>query len=201
MGAHEYGCFDCPLPGNCVRGFDDEFDCAMCDLSSRVDDDNVCVYDGVNISLPIPSERELQQVIGDFLDQSTSPNDPIFMFHHVNLDRYLMEWQLNNYEQKVAYYNYPRDGYAEGINLDDVMAPDVPFTSLLFGVDSIGDGPYTVREIWDGTSIVDAVYTYDTVLDLIHRSDDEGDSDESGVVSMYLYVNSLFVSVFFLLFR
>ena len=65
--------------------------------------------------------------------------------------------------------------------------PLVLFTTLLFGVDGIGDGPYTVRDIWDGTSIVDAVYVYDTVLDLIHRSDDEGDSDESGVSNPTLY--------------
>merc|ERR1712154_401186 len=155
---------------------------------------NECLFDELNITLSIGAEREDQQMIGDFVDQSTSPNDPIFMFHHVNMDRYLMEWQLRHYDDS-PYYKYPTSGYQTGLNLDDVVSPEAPFTKLLFAKDSIGDGPYTIRDIWDGTNIVDAVYTYDTVLDLIQKTEE----DESGCPSKNYYYYSMILLLSFLL--
>jgi len=184
--AQLYGCFDCPSIGDCDQGFDDDFvrfECAMCDLSEQVNDENECLFDELNITLSIGAEREDQQMIGDFVDQSTSPNDPIFMFHHVNMDRYLMEWQLRHYDES-PYYKYPTNGFQTGVNLDDVISPEAPFTKLLFADDSIGDGPYTIRDIWDGTSIVDAVYTYDTIVELTHNEEYE---NESGCLSQNSY--------------
>ena len=31
--------------------------------------------------------------MGDMMDVATSPNDPIFSFHHANVDRMNMQWQ------------------------------------------------------------------------------------------------------------
>lgn len=81
-----------------------------------------------------------------------------------------MEWQIRNYEQS-PYYNYPTTGYETGINLNDIIAPEAPFTKLLFDDNlDIGDGPYTIKDIWDGTSIINASYTYDTILGLIQKT-------------------------------
>ena len=87
-----------------------------------------------------------------------------------------MEWQLRNYEQ-APYYNYPETGYEYGINLDDVVSWEVPFVDLQFDEQlEIGEGPYTARDIWTGTTFLGATYAYDTVLDLIEPDDeDQGD--------------------------
>jgi len=171
--AQRYGCFECPDAGSCTYDPNEEFanwECAQCRLTN---DSNVCVIEGVEKL--ILGERNEQQTHGDFLDQSTSPNDPIFMMHHANLDRYLTDWQLRNYDQR-PYYGYPTEGYQDGFRLDDVLSANFPFTGLFTEESGIGDGPYTARDIWDGTTILDAEYVYDTVLDLIVR-DDSSDSE------------------------
>jgi hypothetical protein len=42
-------------------------------------------------SFPIPPGLNI--TMGDMMDVSTSPNDPLFAFHHTNLDRMNMHWQ------------------------------------------------------------------------------------------------------------
>merc|ERR1712228_162238 len=66
-----------------------------------------------------------------------------------------------------------------GCRLNDTLAPDFPFTNLFYGdvAESVGDGPYTARDVWDGTTILDAVYAYDTVLDMVERTDEDEDED------------------------
>merc|ERR1711997_176780 len=139
---------------------------------------------GDGVELTILGDRNEQQTHGDLLDQSTSPNDPLFMFHHANLDRYLMEWQLQNYADG-PYFGYPESGYSDLCRLDDIVAPDFPFEHLFRDemADVLGAGPYTARDIWDGTTFVDAPYVYDSVLNMISREieDDNGSSNSDGL--------------------
>ena len=130
-------------------------------------------------------DRLSQHTFGDFLDLATSPNDPLFIFHHANLDRYVMEWQLYHYDD-APYYGYPETGYLDLLRLDDTIAPDYPFEYLFYDdmVDLLGNGPYTTRDIWDGTTFVDAVYVYDTVLNMVQPDDD----DEGDIVAAVIVI-------------
>ncbi|CAB9523412.1 tyrosinase [Seminavis robusta] len=50
---------------------------------------------------------------GDFEDPETSPNGPIFMFHHANLDRNRHWWMMrNNAKEELVceYYGFPVEG-------------------------------------------------------------------------------------------
>jgi len=47
---------------------------------------------------------------GDFKDPVTSPNDPLFMFHHANLDRHRFFYQTLNKDKKSIYYGFPTTG-------------------------------------------------------------------------------------------
>merc|ERR1719242_595198 len=175
-------CFQCPEANSCTFNADDPFDnfnCAACNLSDSISNSSICIID--DIEKVILSDRLGQHSHGDFLDQSTSPNDPLFMFHHCNLDRYLMEWQLRN-DDDAPYYGYPESGYLNLCRLNDTLAPDAPFT-YLFGDEMqeiLGDGPYTARDLWDGTTFRDSPYVYDSVLNLIENGtarEDDGDDD------------------------
>ena len=86
------------------------------------------------------------------------------------MDRYTYEWQLRNYEQ-APYYNYPTTGYEQGVRLNDTISPDAAFYNLFNSNDDVdlGDGPYTIRNIFDGTTFLTAQYTYDTILELIYQ--------------------------------
>jgi hypothetical protein len=44
---------------------------------------------------------------GDFEDTVTSPNDPLFMFHHANLDRNNRWWMHTAAAKSAIYYGYP----------------------------------------------------------------------------------------------
>ena len=178
-----YDCFECPEPNSCTFDPDDDFsnfDCASCYLSNStftVNDTTYCDIEGE--AVPILGDRFSQHLYGDLLDQATSPNDPLFMFHHCNLDRYLMEWQLRN-DDDAPYYGYPESGYSNLCRLNDTLAPDAPFT-YLFGdgmQEILGDGPYTARDLWDGTTFMDSPYVYDSVLNLIGNGIERVDDDD-----------------------
>lgn len=182
-----YDCFECPEANSC--SFDEydtfgNFNCAACDVSNTTGYLSICDIDGMPI--PIAEGRLSQHTFGDFLDQATSPNDPLFMFHYTNLDRYLMEWQLRNYED-APYYGYPETGYQNICRLNDTISPDYPFENLFYDdiADLLGDGPYTARDIWDGTTFLDAVYVYDTVLNMVDDStpysNDDTNADEDSM--------------------
>ena len=70
----------------------------------------------------------------------TSPNDPIFMFHHANLDRNAKQWMANNEDRRAAAYGYPTsgtiDGRSEGMFLADVASSAFPFTAQNLGLDA-----------------------------------------------------------------
>jgi len=167
------GCLDCPEPNSCTYDPDDlfaNFDCAACDISNITRCKSV--FDEEGVMMNSFEDRFSQYNFGDFLDKATSPNDPLFMFHHNNVDRYYMEWQLRNYDD-APYYGYPETGYLNILRLNDTLTPDYPFEYLFYGemAELLGDGPYTARDIWDGTTFVDAVYVFDTVLDMVRPED------------------------------
>ena len=71
------------------------------------------------------------QMTGDFSDPAYSANDPIFPFHHAQIDRHFTHWVLtqNNFQLK-DYFGFPRSGYAYGCNLNDVISSTDSFRSL-----------------------------------------------------------------------
>ena len=71
-----------------------------------------------------------------------------FWAHHANIDRHFETWMIKNHptEYQDKYYNYPREGFAEGCNLNDVINSMDPFTNLNFDM-SNGNTPYTVKVI------------------------------------------------------
>jgi len=68
----------------------------------------------------------------------------------------------------VQYYNYPTQGYKEGINLGDVLSDEYPFTHAFLD-NGLSEGPYTYRDVWDATEVLLNDYVYDTVLDLVRQ--------------------------------
>ena len=109
-------------------------------------------------------DPEYVQVVGDMYDPISSPNDPAFMFHHVNMDRYFTAWQARYADQAGDLWGYPRadrdggEGYCGPHLLDSVVNPHAPFVGLLEG----HDGPYTPRDVLLLTPDV-SPYVYDTL--------------------------------------
>lgn len=114
---------------------------------------------------------------GDFADTWASPNDPIFFFHHANIDRHLMIWQhkirnftINNKNEDDDYYDY---GFPKlsipcyGHGLDDVISSNWPFNSnLVFRKDmNISEQYLTNRDVitLDGID-KKSPYTYDKLF-------------------------------------
>eukprot|EP00931_Biecheleriopsis_adriatica_P060248 TRINITY_DN36160_c0_g1_i1.p1 TRINITY_DN36160_c0_g1~~TRINITY_DN36160_c0_g1_i1.p1 ORF type:complete len:841 (-),score=136.83 TRINITY_DN36160_c0_g1_i1:23-2524(-) len=96
---------------------------------------------------------------GDFADAWTSPNDPIFFFHHANVDRNLMEWQQRHRSQ-APHYSFPKASLpCKGHGLHDISGPSWPFEGLLLGL----DGPLTNADLIavDGFT---GPYTYDSLV-------------------------------------
>ena len=74
------------------------------------------------------THRNNLEIIGDFLDPTASANDPVFLFHHANVDRNWQKWldlhllrADGTYRDlhSVDYLKYPRSGLVYGNNLDD----------------------------------------------------------------------------------
>merc|ERR1712151_136373 len=100
---------------------------------------------------------------GDFADSWASPNDPIFFFHHANVDRHLMTWQQHHHND-APYYNFPAASLpCTGHGLNDTVAPEIPFFGSLFGLDE-SDKALTNADIIaaDGLAQI-SIYTYDTL--------------------------------------
>ena len=115
------------------------------------------------------------------------------------MDRYLTEWQLRNYEQG-PYYNYPTSGYEVGANLHDVISPEAPFVNI-FDEDRFNKSkPLTIKDVYDGTTFLDAPYVYDTILELIQG--DVADEPTSTTIesdpdraSVYVVCDVVFLSL------
>lgn len=100
---------------------------------------------------------------GDFADSWASPNDPIFFFHHANIDRSLMTWQ-HRHINKAPHYGFPKVSLpCNGHGLHDVVSPDFPFDVALLGL-SHTNGSLTNADLIaaDGLSNT-SLYTYDSL--------------------------------------
>ena len=102
---------------------------------------------------------------GDFADAATSPNDPVFFFHHANLDRLLMTWQqarFANDEDPTS--GYPTDTFCDGHALNDVVSSAMPFSDLGLAPPGADDSaPYTNTLLMRAGQRDAAPYTYDTL--------------------------------------
>jgi len=104
-------------------------------------------------------------IYGDFADAWTSPNDPIFFFHHANVDRHLMTWQ-QRHVSKAPTYGFPKASIpCEGHGLHDLSSPDFPFDPTLLGfpASKVGLSNADIIAV-DGLSNT-SIYTYDSLLD------------------------------------
>mmetsp|Transcript_138529 Transcript_138529/g.244731 ORF Transcript_138529/g.244731 Transcript_138529/m.244731 type:complete len:464 (+) Transcript_138529:72-1463(+) len=107
---------------------------------------------------------------GDFWDAATSPNDPVFWFHHPNVDRLLMEWQLrwkDAPQTPLPHSGYPESGHCGGHNLHDVMSESDPFHGSLLGwTGNAALLPLRNQDILEATvPLQNSPYTYDTLMD------------------------------------
>ena len=109
---------------------------------------------------------------GDFEDPVTSPNDPLFMFHHANVDRSMRWWMLKNEAKRSTFYGFPAAN-AEGIrensgksyygqNLLDVMSSTWGFTVADLGFSSASTGFQTNADLLCHNGPSTSAYTYDT---------------------------------------
>jgi len=112
-----------------------------------ISDEYRCILD--KAILPIPR-------YGDFADVWTSPNDPIFFFHHANIDRHFMQWQtLHKAEQANDFAGFPRTSLpCKGHGLADIIASSNPFMSgLLRGNGTVGEEfPLTNFDVLNATT-------------------------------------------------
>ena len=96
---------------------------------------------------------------GDFADAATSPNDPVFFFHHANLDRLLTAWQLRHARVDPA-TDFPFKGHCPGHGRHDVVNSAWPFHSLGLASKSLEDdeAPYKNSLLMQSLG---RAYTYD----------------------------------------
>lgn len=165
VSAHSSGCIVCDKTDFVKCGPRDNPDRCMCSLASPQPNSCGPLWTGLidaelsgnaksdyRVTLAPPKEI---QIIGDFVDAACSPNDPIFGFHHSNLDRVFFNWAAQFEPKSLAqlkYFKYPVTGYGYGSNLDDDLNPQWPFFDLVPGFKPSGtDGCYTVRDVLEAT--------------------------------------------------
>lgn len=163
MGSYVYpiraGCLDCPA---CVEGVTSLADC-VCACAAP---DCACagLWTGApELELTIV-DPALVQVVGDMYDPISSPNDPAFMFHHANIDRFLYAWQ-DRHAELAPLFNYPSadveggEGYCEPHLLDSTLAPSRPFAGLF----PDQERPLTPRDVFTRFAYGAGPYVYDTL--------------------------------------
>ena len=105
------------------------------------------------------------QILGDFTDPLSSPNDPIFAFHHANVDRHFDNWiKINRryHNKHKNYFNFPSKGYAQGSNLNDLITKSHPFHDLVNRIFGKPDrGFHSIKTILKKAIEQDFPYEYD----------------------------------------
>jgi len=123
--------------------------------------------------------------LGDFTDPITSPNDPIFMLHHANMDRNKISWMSKNSDSAAYFYGFSTIGnivkpgmHASNNNATTVQAPTVyggialgdyvssnwGFTDADLGIVAHSSAPKTLWTHADAVCYLQpttAPYTYD----------------------------------------
>jgi len=109
----------------------------------------------------------------DFEDPTTSPNDPIFFFHHANVDRSAFHWMAVNTDKRSTFYGYPAEDAtgagptAEssyyGQSLLDKMSDAWGFSAQDLGLSDSTDSQ-TNADILCRVAPPTAVYTYDSLV-------------------------------------
>ena len=88
------------------------------------------------------------------MDAVASPNDPLFIFHHSNIDRHFSLWMeyRNSLQSSSAtnYYNFPTKNPCRGCNLADIISEISPFERSLFAKDVLPE-PVPSRILASGT--------------------------------------------------
>ena len=115
---------------------------------------------------------------GDFEDVSSSPNDPLFMFHHANMDRSRMWYQQQHPVLAPVFWGFPATndtGFARnngnryyGIDLHDTADSNWPFTKTNLGLGKGGpedDVALTHAGLLCLLSGDAASYVYDDILE------------------------------------
>jgi tyrosinase len=110
---------------------------------------------------------------GDFLDPVSSPNDPIFMLHHANLDRNKLHWMSANSDSVSYFYGYPingqltpANGTRTGLGLAQAVSSTWGFTDGDVGIQAHASAPSTLWTHADALchlSPTVSPYTYDTL--------------------------------------
>lgn len=131
---------------------------------------------------------------GDFEDVATSPNEPLFFFHHANVDRNELWWMQKNAAKRSSYYGFPAEKaigigpYSSmsyiGQNLLDVVSSTWGFTASDLGLSSATD-LLTNADVLCQLSPSTAPYTYDSHVACLADASActavwEGAADDSG---------------------
>lgn len=102
-------------------------------------------------------------IYGDFADPWSSPNDPIFFFHHANVDRHLMTWQYRHKGQAASHYGFPASSSpCKGHGLNDVLGPSRHFDASLLSQELSGS-PITNLHAVSIDGLTAGPYTYDSL--------------------------------------
>mmetsp|Transcript_57992 Transcript_57992/g.135608 ORF Transcript_57992/g.135608 Transcript_57992/m.135608 type:complete len:449 (-) Transcript_57992:298-1644(-) len=139
-----------------------------------------CIEGGNGVSIHSGPHREIGGTSGDnngdFEDTVTSPNSPIFMFHHANMDRNKMWWMIAHSDLNCTYYEYPlvdggvsspgggpgRPRRLDGYNLNEVASSSWGFTRDDLGLSGAPASQLTHADLICWMAPATAVYNYDT---------------------------------------
>eukprot|EP00656_Telonema_subtile_P049528 TRINITY_DN617_c0_g1_i2.p1 TRINITY_DN617_c0_g1~~TRINITY_DN617_c0_g1_i2.p1 ORF type:complete len:432 (-),score=35.69 TRINITY_DN617_c0_g1_i2:197-1492(-) len=146
-GAWTDGCVECPTHCNSPG------DLSTCECKRKTANRSACSA--------VQSRINPVATMGDFADTWTSANEPMFFFHHANIDRHVTVWQ-KKHRKKAPDYGYPvKWGLNRGQDLDHVIADRTPFDPTIAGLPS-SHGPLTHKDLirMDGVTAF-TPYTYD----------------------------------------
>lgn len=128
---------------------------------------------------------------GDFEDPVSSPNDPIFMFHHANVERNRLKWMASHAAEASVYYGFGRHCFGPrgesqncataGINLGDVAGAIFPFTTEQLGLSSLSSTSITHANIlcYMGPSTAPYKYAEPTGTSATSQTSTEDTTSES----------------------